>query len=113
MILASTSNFACKSAFGVNTRLTNSISKKLKSLSIKSNIDYNILYFCKLPSKSIISLLFGELSNMDYFFTFSSIDSQPWFYPILLAEPSAAFFIYTCKMNIEQCFYEQSVTTVT
>ena len=36
-----------------------------------------ILYFFKLPSKSIISLLFGELSNIDYFFTFFSIDSQP------------------------------------
>ena len=36
-----------------------------------------ILYFFKLPSKLIISLLFGELSNIDYFFTFLSIDSQP------------------------------------
>ena len=39
---------------------------------------YNILYFFKLPSKSIISLLFGELSNIDYFFTVLGIDSQPW-----------------------------------
>ena len=38
-----------------------------------------ILYFFKLPSKSIISLFFGELSNIDYFFTFLGIDSQPWF----------------------------------
>ena len=27
---------------------------------------------------SIISLLFGELSSIDYFFTFLGIDSQPW-----------------------------------
>ena len=32
-------------------------------LSVISNIDYNILYFFKLLSKLIISLLFGELSN--------------------------------------------------
>ena len=36
-----------------------------------------ILYFFKLLSKSIISLLFGELSNIDYFFTFLGIDSNP------------------------------------
>ena len=47
-------------------------------LSVISNIDCNILYFSKLPSKSIISLLFGELSNIDYFFTFLGIDYQPW-----------------------------------
>ena len=58
-------------------------------LSVISNMDYNILYFFKLPSKSIISLLVGELSksiisllvgelsNIDYFFTFLGIDSQP------------------------------------
>ena len=48
-------------------------------LSVVSNIDYNILYslLFKLPSKSIISLLFGELSNIDYFFTFLGIEPQP------------------------------------
>ena len=39
-------------------------------LNAQCNIEYNIsqliLYFFKLPSKSIISLLFGELSNIDY-----------------------------------------------
>ena len=46
-------------------------------LNAQWNIDYNILYFFKLSSKSIISLLFGELSNVDYFFTFLGNDSQP------------------------------------
>ena len=46
-------------------------------LSVISNVDYNILYFFKLPSKSIISLLFGELLNIDYCFTFLGIASQP------------------------------------
>ena len=54
-------------------------------LSIISNIDCNffILFFFELPSKSIISLLFGELSNVDYFFAFlgiDRIDSQPCSY---------------------------------
>ena len=40
----------------------------------KMHIDYTILYFLKLPSKSIIALLFGELWNIDYFFTFLGID---------------------------------------
>ena len=36
-------------------------------LSVISNIDYNILYFFKLPSKSIISLLFWiSISNPDW-----------------------------------------------
>ena len=47
-------------------------------VSVILNIDYNILYFFELPSKSIISLFFGELSNIDYFFTFLGIDSQSW-----------------------------------
>ena len=38
-----------------------------KMFSVISNIDYIIFY----------SLLFGELSNIDYFFTFLGIDSQP------------------------------------
>ena len=45
------------------------------------------LYFFKLPSKSIISLLFGELSNIDYFFTFLGIDSQPCLPHISLYHP--------------------------
>ena len=49
-------------------------------LNAQCNIDYNILilYFFKLPSKSIVSLLFGELSNIDYFSTCFGIDSQTW-----------------------------------
>ena len=47
-------------------------------LGVISNIDYIILYFFKLSSKSIVSLLFGELSNIGYFFTLLGIDSQPW-----------------------------------
>ena len=44
------------------------------------DIEYRLQYslFFKRPSKSIISLLFGELSNINYSFTFLGIDSQPW-----------------------------------
>ena len=45
-------------------------------LSVISITVFFILYFFKLPSKSIISLLFGELLNIDYLFTFLGIDSQ-------------------------------------
>ena len=47
-------------------------------LNAQYNINYNILYSFELPSKSIISLLFDKLSNIDNFFTFLGIDSQPW-----------------------------------
>ena len=50
----------------------------LEMLSVISITIFFILYFFKLPSKSIISFLFGELLNIDYFFTFLGIDSQPW-----------------------------------
>ena len=43
--------------------------------SIEYRLQYSLLF--KLPSKSIIALLFGELSNIDCFFTFLGIDSQP------------------------------------
>ena len=48
-------------------------------LSVISNIDYNILYssLFELSSKSIISFRFDEISNIDYFFTFLGIDSNP------------------------------------
>ena len=46
-------------------------------LSVISITIFFILNFFELPSKSIISLLFGELSNIDYFFTFLGIDSPP------------------------------------
>ena len=36
------------------------------------------LYFLVNYRVSIISLLFGELSSIDYFLTFLGIDSQPW-----------------------------------
>ena len=36
------------------------------------------LYFLVNYRVSIISLLFGELSSIDNFFTFLGIDSQPW-----------------------------------
>ena len=43
-----------------------------KPLNAQCNIEYRLQYslFFKLPSKSIISLLFGELSNIDGFFSF-------------------------------------------
>ena len=37
---------------------------------LTAGLDYNILYSFKLPSKLIISLLFGELSNINYFYFF-------------------------------------------
>ena len=37
-----------------------------------------IFYFSKVSSKSIISLFFGELSNINIIFTFLSIDLQPY-----------------------------------
>ena len=58
-------------------------------LNAQCNIDYSILYFFKLPSKWIISLLFGELSNIDYFFTFLDIDSQPCPYSPVPISPNA------------------------
>ena len=79
VILASTSNFVCKNAFGVNSRFA--IFRKGKNHTVYYRISitaFFILYVFKLPSKSIISLLFGELSNIGYFFTFLSIDWQPW-----------------------------------
>ena len=48
-------------------------------LSVISITIFFILYFFKLPSKSINFLLSGEVSNIDYFFTFLGIDSQSWF----------------------------------
>ena len=48
----------------------------LSVISISITIFF-ILYFFELPWKSNISLLFGELSNIDYFFTFLGNDSQP------------------------------------
>ena len=36
------------------------------------------LYFLVNYRLSVISLLFGELLSVDYFFTFLGIDSQPW-----------------------------------
>ena len=53
-------------------------------LSVISNIDYNIFYSLlfqttiKIDYRYHISLFFGELSNIDYFFTFLDINSQPW-----------------------------------
>jgi len=45
----------------------------------KLSIDYVFfnLYLFKLSSKSTFSLLFWNLLNIDLFFTFLSIDSQP------------------------------------
>ena len=45
---------------------------------ISGEIATSYFLFFKLSSRSIISLLFGELSNIDYFFTFLGINSQPW-----------------------------------
>ena len=64
MILASTSNFACISAFGVNSRFAVGHLEKAKITQYNNRIwitIFSILYFFKLSSKSIISLLFGEL----------------------------------------------------
>jgi len=43
-----------------------------------SSIDYIFFYLFKGSLKSTFSLVFWDLSNIDLFFTFSSIDSQPW-----------------------------------
>ena len=53
---ASTSNFACKSAFGVNFRFA--VGYFAKAKITQYNIVYNILYFLVNYRISIISLLF-------------------------------------------------------
>ena len=68
-------------------------------LNAQGNIDYNILYIFKLPSKSIISLLFGELSNINYFFTFLGMDSQFCLFAVMEYSSSLehSFSEYSCS----------------
>ena len=60
-------NFVCESGFGMNTL---GLQYFEKPKIIQHNIDHNIFDFFKLQSKSITSLLFGELSYTDYLFDF-------------------------------------------
>jgi len=42
------------------------------------SIDYVFFNRFKVSLKSTFSLFFWDLSNIELFFTFSNIDSQPW-----------------------------------